>query len=947
MNKPNRFHQRAPRLRANLPEGESRATGTFFEAVRVPPEQDAYDALMQAARVVVASRAFPRCCSVFAVALCCGTALATVALPAMADASGSTPLLTDQGAVQRSRITHISGAGTQPRLRVHTELSPRASAPRLDTKNRVQVTTAFLPPMMPRPSTPDVHLALPKKVTVIRATRATTTPQQIRIALADKASERSRVLANAENLESAPKLPTLRNGQPLRKIITISALKQLPPASAPLPENLRAKAVSADRFKSKTTARLAQNPGAAPVRQPNRPVTNSDRLSNQIEVSVGTFVVLLTTSDLDTVAIAEPNTADVAVVNSRAVLVNGKTPGVTSLVVVDKFRIRQYQVRVVAAPGSLPRDIVAQIGLPGVGVRQVRDAIVLEGEVANPEEARRAVEISGLYATKVINQLTIRDASEALNPLASQIQGAIDIPGVRVRIVGDNTILDGSVETAAQRQRAVTLASSLSKNVIDLIELPRLGIEQIQDSLKSMSANAGVAGANLTARSAGEQIILEGDASDPAMAQQAMTLAARSGMEVVNRIRVSQIPSEDRSFRTVVEEAIGISGVRVTGNSKLAILQGTVRDTNEAMRAEQVTRAYASEMQNFLQVQNPLPVDIDVSIVEISVNDARSLGVQLGSVALTSETRTDATTQVIAPPAGSPAGTPNTVITTPGTVTRTIDPTFREGNFLAGNGFLGLGPTGIIDPFRLRLDALYSKGNARLLSNPRAIVNSGRRVAFQAGGQVPIPSLSTVGANGTTTGIEFKDFGVLVDVLPTANADGVVTMRIFTEVSQPDFANAVTPPGGGGPIPGFTRRATVTEVTVPPRGTIALSGLIQNNVTQLTSRIPVLSKIPILGKLFQSKRFQRNETELVIFVRPRVLPNPLAAGQTAPYTPTQGIDNQGTPSFGTGARQVGGGGGLTTSATMTNGGVTVGAGGISGASGGGAGGGSASGGAAR
>lgn len=911
MNQTNRFHQRARRLsRVPVPN-----------AYLAP---DGANALAQAACAVTTSRAAHQQTGV-AFTLCCGVLLASSATFA---ARAETPMVTDSSAPSRSRISHSEEKTSPPAA---AQLAPRASVPQRASRKKSDKMTMFLPPMTPRPSASAKTVAA-TPVRIIRAARTASASQQMRLAMNDGASEKVRVLASDNSgapasAAAAPDLPKMANGQPLRKIITVAALKQLPPASAPLPANLRAKAVSADRFNSQSTERLAQNPGAAPVRQPIKPVTNSDRLSNQIEVSVGTFVVLLTTSDLDTVAVAEPNTADVAVVNSRAVLVNGKTPGVTSLVVVDKYRIRQYQVRVVAAPGTLPRDISAQIGLPGVGVRQVRDAIVLDGEVANPEEAKRAVEIAGVYSGKVINQLTVRDTSAAPNPLAAEIQSAIDLPNVRVRVIGDTTILDGTVETAAQRARAITLASTMSKNVVNLLELPHLDIGQIEESLQSMTSGAsgmnGETPTSFNARVVGDQIILEGNADDPALSQQAATLAARSGMEVVNRIRVPQVSDEERSFRRTLEDAIGIPGVRVAGNSKIAILSGTVKDTNEAVRAEQTTRAYAGELQNFLQVQNPIPVDIDVSIVEISRNDARNLGLRLGSVGLTSESRTGATTQVIAPPAGSLPGTPNTLITNPGTITRSIDNTFREGNFVGGNGFLGLGPTGIIDPFRVALDALYSKGNARLLSNPHAVVNSGRRVSFQAGGQVPIPVASTVGSNGTTTGIEFKDFGVLVDVLPSANADGVVTMRIFTEVSQPDFANAVSPPGGGSPIPGFSRRATVTEVTVPPQGTIAISGLIQNNVTQSVSSIPVLSKIPIIGSLFRSKRFQRNETELIIFVRPRVLPNPLVPGQTAPYTPTQGIDNEGTPSFGTGARQVRGGG-LGTSATMTNRGVSNG-----------------------
>lgn len=867
MNQPNRFHQRVPRLRSNSHERDRRAAGTLSPAASVLPDTLAHDALMQAANVVVPSRSMQWHAG-FALALCCGAAFASVAaLPARAEfpntatkAALASPLLTRVQTPQRSRITRANGVAP---AKVLLEITPRSSAPRRASLRTTKKMTAFLPPSLPRPSVGVARQSATPKARIVRTIRATSTPQQMRIALADRASQDARVLASGGNTEAAPKLPTV-NGRPLRKIITVSALKQLPPASAPLPKNLRAKAISADRFNSRTTARRAQNPGAAPVRQPTRPVTNSDRLSNQIEVSVGTFVVLLTTSDLDTVAVAEPNTADVAVVNSRAVLVNGKTPGVTSLVVVDKFRIRQYQVRVVAAPGSLPRDIAAQIGLSGVGVRQVRDAIVLEGEVANAEEARRATEIAGIYATKVINQLTVRDTSPTANPLAAQLQEAIDIPGVRVRIVGDTTILDGTVESAAQRQRAVTLASTMTKNVVNLIELPRLELEQIQNSLGSLGGAADSSGVPLTARQVGDQIVLEGDVDDAVLSQQAATLAARSGFDVVNRIRVSQVPTEDRAFRLAVEEAIGISGVRVAGNKKLVVLHGTVPNTNDSMRAEQVALSYAGEVQNMMQTPNPILVNVDVSVVEINKNRARALGITF--------------------------------------------PELGAGQII---GAIGIGPgqggTNLGTNFNATLRGLVNNNQARLLSNPRMTVLSGRTAGFLVGGQIPIPSGSTTNQAGTSTTIVFKDFGILVNVIPVASSNGVVTMRIYTSVSDIDSTvGGFNFPGSDTTIPAFTVRTAVSEVTVQPGGTIAIGGLISNNVTRIVQRVPFLSKLPILGSLFTSRNFQRNQTELVFFVTPFVMPNPLRAGETAPVTVFAGVDNGGTPTFGTGSVQAGG-----------------------------------------
>jgi pilus assembly protein CpaC len=164
-------------------------------------------------------------------------------------------------------------------------------------------------------------------------------------------------------------------------------------------------------------------------------------------------------------------------------------------------------------------------------------------------------------------------------------------------------------------------------------------------------------------------------------------------------------------------------------------------------------------------------------------------------------------------------------------------------------------------------------------------VLSGRTATFQVGGQVPIPGSTTVTNSGSTTSIVFKDFGVLIDIVPVGNANGVVTMRVRTEVSQPDFTIGVTPPGGGSAIPGFARRSAVTEITVPAGGTVALAGLIEHNVNKLIRKVPVLSKIPILGALFTSKRFQNDQTELAIFVTPTVLPNPLKPGQLAPAAP--------------------------------------------------------------
>lgn len=749
--------------------------------------------------------------------------------------------------------------------------------------------------------------------------------------------------------EALPSTPDtgghLPTGLPaMRKIITVSALKVPPPAATqPLAAWMRSATVHADSnfiAPSLSTGgrhprRMAQAAGPT-LTQPDRPVTNSDRLPNQIEVAVSTFVVLLTTTDLQTVAVADPAIADVAVVNARAVLVNGKAPGVTSLVVVDRLKIRQYQVRVTEAPGTRTTDIAGQIAIPGVNVRRVADTLFLEGEVASAEEARRAEQIAGAFGAKVVNQLTVRDQVGASAGLASQIQTQIALPNVRVNIINETAFLDGTVESLIDFQRAEQIARALVKNVVNTIRLPNLTVDQVRESIGALggatsaipSTGAIGAAAPPLLRQVGDQIILEGTLPSQAEIEQAVLIAQRSGMQIINRLTVPPPPTADITLLTTIERAINRPGVIARGTATRIVLQGLVPDTNAAVAAEQIARGYAKEVDNMLQTSNPLLVNIDVHIVEISKTSAKALGVQVGTVSLVSDVITPGTTTIVP---GAP-GTQPVLIPQGGSRTRTFGDTFNQGQTTLGTDIAGAFRN--LDAFRVRLDALYNNGNARLLSNPRTTVLSGRTATFQSGGQVPIPGLTTVGQSGTTTGIVFKDFGILLDVVPVANPDGVVTMRVRAEVSAPDFAAGVTPAGGGGPIPGFSRRSTVTEVTVRPNGVLALSGLMQNNVDKSISRIPILSKIPIIGALFQSKRFQNNETELVIFVQPSVLSNILNPGQTAPSSPVAAgntvnsgtvMGNPGIPSFNTGGVFSTAGGGAPGGGTGGGGGAGGGA----------------------
>ena len=156
-----------------------------------------------------------------------------------------------------------------------------------------------------------------------------------------------------------------------------------------------------------------------------------------------------------------------------------------------------------------------------------------------------------------------------------------------------------------------------------------------------------------------------------------------------------------------------------------------------------------------------------------------------------------------------------------------------------------------------QLNLLEQNGTASILAQPTLSARSGSKASFLAGGEFPY-SVSNI--NGTT--ILFKPYGIRLDIEPRVDHNGVIRAKIMSEVS--DIDTSVTTTGG----PALRTRKTETEFNVQEGGTIVLSGLLKRDISTSIDKVPFLGDIPVLGALFRSKRFQNNETELVVFVTP-------------------------------------------------------------------------------
>lgn len=160
------------------------------------------------------------------------------------------------------------------------------------------------------------------------------------------------------------------------------------------------------------------------------------------------------------------------------------------------------------------------------------------------------------------------------------------------------------------------------------------------------------------------------------------------------------------------------------------------------------------------------------------------------------------------------------------------------------------------------LEALQSNGVLQILAEPNITAMTGQTASFLAGGEIPVP----VPVNRDLVGIEYKPFGVSLLFSPTLLPNGHIALQVRPEVSS--LMGSDTTDVNGYRVPSFRVRRADTRVEVGSGQTFAIAGLFQRESSQDMDKVPMLGDMPILGNLFRSKRFQRNETELVILITP-------------------------------------------------------------------------------
>lgn len=266
---------------------------------------------------------------------------------------------------------------------------------------------------------------------------------------------------------------------------------------------------------------------------------------------------------------------------------------------------------------------------------------------------------------------------------------------------------------------------------------------------------------------------------------------------------------------------------------------------------------------NHLTLAQPTQVYLRVRIVEVDRNATQQLGVNwsaIGSIGnfvvglLSGRTIQDVTTGVYQLPQSSAVGV--------------------LGGFKTAHSSV-----------QSVIDALDQDGLLTILAEPNLTVLSGQTASFLAGGEFPIP----VAQQQNTMSIEFKPFGVSLAFTPTVLADTRISLKVRPEVSEIDPSTSVTT--SSITVPGLSVRRVETTVELASGQSFAIGGLLQNDTRDIISQLPGLGKLPVLGRLFSSKNYQNNKTELVVIVTPYLV-HPAGASQMA--TPLESVMTPGS-----------------------------------------------------
>jgi pilus assembly protein CpaC len=414
-------------------------------------------------------------------------------------------------------------------------------------------------------------------------------------------------------------------------------------------------------------------------------------------------------------------------------------------------------------------------------------------------------------------------------------QKVLTVPGIQRVAVGDPAVADvrvignGQLLIMGSSEGKTTLLvwKSSGQRVSYLVSVRKQDPNEIITEIKKLLGE--IEGVNV--RMVGDRIYLDGQAYTQSDADRIEQVAGlypnvKSFVKIAPNAKKLVAQNLNAAFQKA-----GLKNVQANVVGSTIFLEGSVESQQDLQKAELITKAIGEKVENLLTVGIKRMILSEVQFVEIRRQVTDRYGIKYP---------TDIT--------GNAAALVS--------VTKELFPgTFAQGDLAVA----GVGRSAFSIGFQ------NNDGYGRLLAQPKLVCASGEKAEFLAGGEVPIPLITN-----NQFAVEYKPYGVILKLRPTADRNGNIQTEIEAEVSEVDVSVAVAI-GSNTSIPGFRTRKVKTNVTVRHGETIVLSGVFAHDEQKAVSKIPGLGHIPIIGELFKNRSFDGNKRELVIFVTPRIV----------------------------------------------------------------------------
>jgi pilus assembly protein CpaC len=319
-------------------------------------------------------------------------------------------------------------------------------------------------------------------------------------------------------------------------------------------------------------------------------------------------------------------------------------------------------------------------------------------------------------------------------------------------------------------------------------------------------------------------------------------------------------------LRKLLKDTFPKEEIHVQSSRESLSLTGRVSTKDAADRATALAAPFGKTVVNNLQVNSPAvdkQILLRVKFAELDRTASTQFGINLVSTGATNTIGRITTGQFAAPTAPATVG---------------------GGGAAANTSTFSISDALNIFAFRPDLNlaalikALQARSLLQILAEPNLVTTNGKEASFLVGGEFPIPILQG-GANSGAVTIQFREFGIRLTFNPVVTENGTIRLYVKPEVSELDFAHAVS--FNGFTIPALSTRRMETNIELGEGQSFIIAGLIDNELTETISKIPGLSSLPILGNLFKTKETDRKNTELIVMVTPEMT-MPLQPGEAKP-----------------------------------------------------------------